>query len=66
MFVYENGLPVDYIYQGYSTDPEIIEQVRQHMLNWYRDLPGLARVRVGKRDMIIHNSEVNLRRLENE
>lgn len=64
MFVYEDGLPVDYIPTG-SPSPEIDEAVRAHMLAWYRSLPGQARVRLGKVG-IMEGSTPNLNRLEHE
>ena len=64
MFVYENGMPVDYICAG-EMAPEIDAAVRAHMLAWYRSLPGQARVRLGKVG-VMEGSKVNLKRLDNE
>lgn len=73
MFIYENGLPVGYDHTVSMSEckvtcqrPEEHAIVEQHMLDWYRSLPGQMRVRTGKRDRMLYGSEVNLKRLENE
>lgn len=64
MFIYEDGLPVDYIVSE-TCDPAIEEAVKTEMLRWMRSLPGQSRVRMGKIG-IMQGSDVNLKRMENE
>jgi hypothetical protein len=64
MFIYENGLPIDYLPTG-SYNEETTILIRTEMLRWYRSLPGQVRMRQGKVDRM-RGQEVNLRRLENE
>lgn len=64
MFIYENGLPVDYIpTMNYNSETE--QFVRESMMNWIRTAPGQVRVRVGKIGRM-QGQEVNLKRMENE
>lgn len=65
MFIYdENGMVVDF--EVHSTcNPAVVDQVREAMLEWYRNLPGQVKVRLGKVGMM-QGSEVNLKRIENE
>lgn len=63
MFIYEDGLPVRYI--ANNPDPVINAAVEEHMLNWFRSLPGQSRVRLGKIG-IMQGQEPNLKRLDNE
>jgi hypothetical protein len=64
MFIYEDGLITDYICSA-DYPPEVDRQVREHMLEWARSLPGQARVRLGKVGTM-QGSEVNLKRMEHE
>lgn len=64
MFIYENGLPVDYLPAGHY-DEETERQIKAEMLKWYRNLPGQARQRQGKVDRM-RGQEVNIKRLGNE
>jgi len=64
MFVYEDGLPVDYINTGTYT-PEMDLLIRQEMMKWINSLPGQVRIRQGKADRM-RGQDVNLKRMENE
>jgi hypothetical protein len=64
MFVYENGLPVDYIPTGFY-DESTVSLIKNEMMRWYRSLPGQMRMRQGKIDRM-RGQEVSLTRLENE
>lgn len=64
MFIYENGLPVDYECDA-EYSPEIDRQVREKMVVWFRGLPPQSRRRLGKVGQM-QGSEVNLSRVENE
>ncbi len=64
MFIYKNGLPVDYIPVG-NYDQNTTALIKAEMLRWFRTMPGQMRVRQGKVDRM-RGQEVNLTRLENE
>lgn len=64
MFIYENGLPVDYIVSDYC-NPEVADDVRAEMLRWIRTLSGQSRVRMGKVGLM-QGSAVDLKRMEHE
>lgn len=65
MFIYENGIVVDYIRDMPHTDPEINRAVVEHMLEWHRTLPGQVKVRLGKVGLM-QGQEPNMKRLDNE
>ena len=64
MFIYENGLPVDYIVSE-ACNTAVSDAVRAEMLRWMRSLSGQSRVRTGKVG-IMQGSAVDLKRMEHE
>lgn len=64
MFVYEDGVVVDYLPSANHT-PAVDKFIRDYMVNWARSLPGQSKVRLGKVG-IMQGQEVNLKRLDNE
>jgi len=65
MFIYEDGIVVDYVLSSYSTDEDVNRTVKEHMLQWHNSLPGQIKVRLGKVG-IMQGQNPNLKRLDNE
>jgi hypothetical protein len=63
MFIYENGIVVDYV--PTNCRPEHLDAVRAHMLSWHKSLPGQAKVRLG-RIGAMQGQQPNYVRLDNE
>jgi hypothetical protein len=63
MFIYENGIVVDYV--PTNCRPEHLDAVRTHMLDWHKSLGGQSKVRLGKVGEMQGQSP-NYKRLDNE
>ena len=65
MFIYDdNGMVVDYEVHA-SCNPRVVDGVRTAMLEWYHNLPGQVKGRLGKIGMM-QGFDVNLKRITNE
>lgn len=74
-FVYENGLPVDYVCRHRRRSSEcddtshFCREVGESMTDWMRGMSGQSRVRIAKRDQMLDPSmeePPTYRRLLNE